>query len=78
MAGIVAAICAAWIRLGVMVVGEPPGGVNVTVEPVAKFAPATVTGVAGLDTSVENGVTEFTTGAGGSTMNVWVTDAAGA
>ena len=48
-AGMVAAICAANIWLGAIVVGVPPGGVNDTAEPPVKPAPLIVTEVSGLN-----------------------------
>jgi hypothetical protein len=58
LAGIVTAICAAWISLGAIVVAGPPGGVNTTDDAAAKFPPEIVTDVAGLYAGVLFGVTE--------------------
>jgi hypothetical protein len=77
-AGIVAAICAAWTRLGAIVWGVLLGGVKVTVAPLTKFEPAMVIGVAALRAGRELGVTEVIAGVGGKTLNVCVTGVAAA
>jgi hypothetical protein len=64
VAGIVAAIWAASIRLGWMDTAAPPGGANLTESPIPKLVPAMLTGEAELPTTTPDGVTEVIEGTG--------------
>ena len=76
--GIVAAIWAAWIRLGVIVCAVLFGGVKDTVAVLSKFVPAIVIAVAELFTGSVFGVTELTVGVRTETVKLCITVVAAA